>query len=285
MIKPMATKLGIHRWRFLVLSFSILVLVGCGQDKVIEVPATAVPVQSPTQVAVEPLATTAPVPVSIPDAAPARTPDSAASTSPSQPPTSIPATKETVAEPAATSAPSFETSPLPPTAEPVFELLSPANATVSEVGVIRGLGNAEPGAWAIVNGTPVAVGTDGAFRFDLPLDEGPNTIEVSVANAGGRTQTRTNLVSFVPSESTLPFSLFYPLDGVQNPPAQHSGIRCNQAGRSGGNQRRSSGRECVGDIFGAFGAGRRGKFGRGNRHGYRWQRSVWGYRCFLYPVT
>ena len=215
MIKPMATKLGIHRWRFLVLSFSILVLVGCGQDKVIEVPATAVPVQSPTQVAVEPLATTAPVPVSIPDAAPARTPDSAASTSPSQPPTSIPATKETVAEPAATSAPSFETSPLPPTAEPVFELLSPANATVSEVGVIRGLGNAEPGAWAIVNGTPVAVGTDGAFRFDLPLDEGPNTIEVSVANAGGRTQTRTSLVSFVPSESTLPFSLFYPLDGVK----------------------------------------------------------------------
>jgi uncharacterized protein YfaP (DUF2135 family) len=83
------------------------------------------------------------------------------------------------------------------------------------VGVIRGLGNAEPGAWAIVNGTPVAVGTDGAFRFDLPLDEGPNTIEVSVANAGGRTQTRTSLVSFVPSESTLPFSLFYPLDGVE----------------------------------------------------------------------
>ena len=153
MIKAMLTKLGIQRWRLLVLSFSILLLVGCGQEQVIELPATAVPVQSPTQVAVEPLAPTSSATYPAPDTAPARTPNSAASTSPSQPPTPVPATKETVGDPAATPAPSFEASPLPPPAEPVFELLAPANDTVSEVGVIRGLGKAEPGAWAIVNGT------------------------------------------------------------------------------------------------------------------------------------
>ena len=32
---------------------------------------------------------------------------------------------------------------------------------------------------------PVAAGDDGAFQLDLTLDEDPNTIEVSVANAGG----------------------------------------------------------------------------------------------------
>jgi hypothetical protein len=211
MIKAMATRLGNHRWRLLVLSFSILVIVGCGQDKVIELPATAVPVQSPTQAVVEPLPTSTPVP----DAAPASTPSSPASTSPSQPPTPVPASKDTVADPAATPAPSSEANPLPPLADPVFELLSPANGTVSEVGVIRARGKAEPGAWAIVNGTPVAAGQDGTFQFDLPLDEGPNTIEVSVANAGGKTQTRTSVVSFVPSDLALPFSLFYPLDGVE----------------------------------------------------------------------
>ena len=131
MIKAMLTKLGIQRWRLLVLSFSILLLVGCGQEQVIELPATAVPVQSPTQVAVEPLAPTS----SATDAAPARTPNSAASTSPSQPPAPVPATKETVGDPLATPAPSFETSPLPLPAEPVFELLAPANHTDSEVGV------------------------------------------------------------------------------------------------------------------------------------------------------
>ena len=181
MIEAMATRLGIHRWRLSVLSFSILVIVGCGQEKVIELPATAVPVQSPTQVAVEPL----PPATLAPDAAPASTPSSPASTSPSQPPTPVPASRDTAADPAATPAPSSETNPLPPPADPVFELLSPANGTVSEVGVILGLGKAEPGAWAIVNGTPVAAGQDGTFQFDLPLDEGPNTIEVSVANAGG----------------------------------------------------------------------------------------------------
>ena len=135
MIKAMLAKLGIQRWRLLVLSFSILLLVGCGQEQVIELPATAVPVRFPTQVAVEPLAPTSSATDAAPDAAPARTPNSAASTSPSQPPTPVPATKETVGGPAATPAPSFETSPLPPPAEPVFELLAPANDTVSEVDV------------------------------------------------------------------------------------------------------------------------------------------------------
>ena len=124
MIEAMATRLGIHRWRLSVLSFSILVIVGCGQEKVIELPATAVPVQSPTQMAVEPLPLATLAPDAVPDAAPASTPSSPASTSPSQPPTPVPASKDTVADPAATPAPSSETNPLPPPSDPVFELLS-----------------------------------------------------------------------------------------------------------------------------------------------------------------
>ena len=77
------------------------------------------------------------------------------------------------------------------------------------------LGLTEPGAWVVINGTPVAVESDGSFRFDMLLDEGLNTIEVSAASAGGPIQTRTAQVSFVPSELALPFSLFYPLDGVE----------------------------------------------------------------------
>ena len=38
---------------------------------------------------------------------------------------------------------------------------------------------------------------------------------MAAASAGGRTQTQTAEVSFVPSEFALPFSLFYPLDGIE----------------------------------------------------------------------
>lgn len=233
MNKPVATKLGFPIWRVLVLSFGILALVGCGQETETELAATAVPVQTPTQAAIDPSTHVTPVtavpvqaptqaaidppsPASpVPEVAPDRTPDSSASTLPSQLPSPTPIIKDTVAAPAATPVPEFEGRPLPPPIGPIFELLSPANNTVSEVGVTRALGKAEPGAWAIVNGSRVVTGAEGNFQFDLQLDEGPNTIEVTVASAGGRTQTRTRVVSFIPGDSALPFSLIYPLDGVE----------------------------------------------------------------------
>jgi hypothetical protein len=95
MIKPMARKLVLYRWRLLVLSFSILVLVGCGQKTETELPATAIPSQSPTQAATQPLS----LATAIPPVDPAQTPESSASTSPTQSPTETPAPQDTVAVP------------------------------------------------------------------------------------------------------------------------------------------------------------------------------------------
>ena len=199
----------------MVLSFSVLVLAGCGQEPEPERAATAVPVPATSQAVTEPGPPATLAPVADPDG----TSEAATATSPLPSPkpaaTVEPVQPAATVEPVQPAATTQATPASPPPSESVFELFSPVDGIVSEVGSIRVLGRAEPGAWAIVNETPVAAGADGFFQFDLILDEGPNTIEVAAANAGGRTQTRTVEVSFVPSNFALPFTLFYPLDGME----------------------------------------------------------------------
>ena len=191
MIKATAGQIGVHWKLLLVLSFSVLVLAGCGQDPDPEHIATAVPIPATTQ--------------AVSESSPPATPTGAEQAG------SAPATPTAVDSP--TLRPVADS--LPPAIEPLFQLISPANNTASEVGVMRVLGRAQAGAVATVNGNPADAASDGSFQFDLPLDEGANNIEIAVTGRDGQTQSRTVQLSFVPSDSALPFSLYSPADGVE----------------------------------------------------------------------
>ena len=229
MVRPMARKLRLNRWRLLVLSFSILVLAGCGQEPEPELTATTATVLAPTQAAAEPLdpatQTPAEAPVPSPEGAPAAlsgpppTPTEAAQPaatpaatgdavpSPTPPPTTSPA-------PQPTSTPLPVNTPTPPSL-PFLDLVFPQDGSILEVAAVRVIGNAQFGAVATINGAPVEIQADGSFQSDLALDRGLNKINVVVTDRLGLSNSRNVAIFVVPTAAPLPFNVFYPRDGIE----------------------------------------------------------------------
>jgi len=48
-----------------------------------------------------------------------------------------------------------------------------------------------------VNGVTVAVNAESAFRYEIPLEEGPNLIEVTASDLLGNSETVQRVVTWV----------------------------------------------------------------------------------------
>ncbi|MCH8940296.1 MAG: hypothetical protein IIC27_04130 [Chloroflexi bacterium] len=110
------------------------------------------------------------------------------------------------------------TSPPTPTATPmplVLELLSPQDGLGVEIGAVRVLGKTRVDAVVGINGTPVEVSADGTFQHDVVLDEGATSIEVVAIDLSGDTAFEQVVVFSISTTSGLPFSIFYPPDGIE----------------------------------------------------------------------
>ncbi len=70
------------------------------------------------------------------------------------------------------------------------------------------------GTRASINGVPVKVSNGGTFQRDLPLAEGLNMVEVVAWDQSGRTASQKLAVISTSTIDELPFSLFYPPDGL-----------------------------------------------------------------------
>ena len=105
-----------------------------------------------------------------------------------------------------------------PTATPtlplILELMSPEDGAGVEVDVIRVMGKTRVDAVVGVNGTPVEVSLDGSFHLDLELENGANLIDVVATTLSGETAFQQAAVFFISTAAGLPFTLFYPPDGL-----------------------------------------------------------------------
>ncbi len=167
---------------FLVL---ILLIAACGEEI-----ATSSPTTSPTP---RPSATIIPTPAQIETPAP----------------TALPTPGSTPVGPAATPEPTASPS-LPPT----LELLTPEDGAGVEVDAVRVMGLTSVDAVVGVNGVPVEISADGSFHFDLDLEAGVNLIEVVATNLSGAAAFQERVVFFISTAAGLPFTLFYPTDGL-----------------------------------------------------------------------
>ena len=153
-------------------------------------PASLSPTSTPDSVT--------PVPIST--SIPTKTP-------PSQPPTEQPTVTPTrPLEPQPT--------PTPVPAPLTLEVIAPADGSASEVGFVRVMGTTS-GTEVSINGLSVSVAQNGDFQHDLSLRNGVNLIEVVASDDIGRTASRQITVFAVASTASLPFSLFYPPDGLE----------------------------------------------------------------------
>ena len=170
------SKIGI----FLVL---ILLIAACGGET-----ASTDPAVSPTPT---PTATVAATPVS--------------TETPTQMPTVGPTPVGQTSTPAPTATPS-----LPPR----LELITPEDGSGVEVDAIRVVGITDVDASVGVNGVPVDIAADGSFQHDLDLEPGANLIEVVATNLSGAPAFEDRVVFFISTAAGLPFTLFYPTDGL-----------------------------------------------------------------------
>ncbi len=85
----------------------------------------------------------------------------------------------------------------------------------SEIRAIRVLGKTRMDAVVGINGIPVEVAADGSFQHDTVLDEVENAIEVVAEGLPGEAELRSAVVLFAPPTAGLPFTVFYPLDGLE----------------------------------------------------------------------
>ena len=83
-----------------------------------------------------------------------------------------------------------------------------------EVDAVRVMGIASVDAAVGVNGVPVEISADGTFQHDLDLDAGANLIEVVATNLSGAAAFQERVVFFISTAAGLPFTLFYPTDGL-----------------------------------------------------------------------
>ena len=176
----------------------------------------------------EPTATSTPVPSVTGASTPV--PDSL----PTQPPTPTQGTRNPASTPTSTSTPAQTriisgATPLPtsagtptdtptPSAEPVpltLELLAPQDGAGVETGAVRVLGRTRVDAAVGINGVPVEVAADGSFTQDLLLEEGINLVEVVASDLSGQTAAQQAAVFFISTAAGLPFTLFYPTDGLE----------------------------------------------------------------------
>ena len=95
-----------------------------------------------------------------------------------------------------------------------MELVAPEDGAGVEVGTIRVLGRTRVDAAVGINGVPVDVAGDGSFQHDLDLEEGVNLIEAVAITLSGETAFQESAVFFISTTAGLPFSLFYPSDGL-----------------------------------------------------------------------
>jgi len=163
----------------------VLLLAACGGDSPTAPPASG-PTSTIAPTQTSPLPTTAPPPI---------TPG----------PTAAPPT----ITPGPTTAPTTS-----PTLALTLELMSPEDGAGVEIDVIRVMGRTSVDAAVGVNGTPVEVSLDGSFLHDLELENGINLIEVVAANLSGETAFQEAAVFFISTAAGLPFTLFYPPDGL-----------------------------------------------------------------------
>ena len=119
----------------------------------------------------------------------------------------------TTAPPTITPGPTTEPT-TSPTLPLTLELLSPEDGAGVEIDAIRVMGRTSVDAAVGVNGTPVEVSLDGTFLHDLELENGINLIEVVAANLSGETAFQEAAVFFISTAAGLPFTLFYPPDGL-----------------------------------------------------------------------
>ncbi len=109
-------------------------------------------------------------------------------------------------------------STLAPTAEPasslMLELLAPDDGAGIEVDAVRVMGKTRVDAVVGVNGTLVEVSADGTFRHDLALEHGTNLVEVVASTLSGDAASQDAAVFFISTAAGLPFTLFYPPDGL-----------------------------------------------------------------------
>ena len=112
-------------------------------------------------------------------------------------------------EPAPVSTPFPELSPADPV---ILKILAPQHGAGVEVGAVQVMGITS-GTKIEINGVSVPVAADGSFQRDLPLAEGLNMVEV-VASVPGQTASQQLAVFSISPIAGLPFSLFYPPDGL-----------------------------------------------------------------------
>lgn len=95
-----------------------------------------------------------------------------------------------------------------------LELLAPLDGAGVETGALRVLGQTRIDAVVAINGVPAEVSADGRITQDISLEEGINLIEVTATNLMGDTVAEQAMAFFIAPAAGLPFSLFYPTDGL-----------------------------------------------------------------------
>ena len=93
-------------------------------------------------------------------------------------------------------------------------LLAPRDGAGVEAGAVTILGQTRQDAVVGVNGIPVDVRADGSFTYGLILEKGANVIEVVATDLFDQTAFESLVVFSVSPTAGLPFSLFYPPDGL-----------------------------------------------------------------------
>lgn len=187
-----------NRPRLIYLFVCTLVLVACGPG------ATSPATPSPNQVVPPPTPSILALSETIPESAPTIAPPVA----PLGPETVRP-----VSTPAVVTMITPTRTVLPP--EPItLRLLSPLDGSGLEVGAVRVMGTTS-GATIDINGLPAEVAADGSFQRDLLLRQGVNLLEVVASVPSGRARSEQIVVYVVVPTAGLPFSLLYPIDGVE----------------------------------------------------------------------
>ena len=195
-------KLRARCWRVLAPTVILFTLAACGGEAtstpIVPGPETGTPTMntSPTQL---PASDTAPTPLE------AATPTMGATevriTPGPTPSTAVTESDATV---------------LPGTPAPLeLKLLVPQDGAGVETGALRVLGQTRIDAVVGINGVPVEVSPDGSFSRDISLEEGINLVEVVATDLTGQTAAEQAMVFFITTAAGLPFSLFYPLDGLE----------------------------------------------------------------------
>jgi glucodextranase-like protein len=96
------------------------------------------------------------------------------------------------------------TNEMPPTAtsEPSgalwLQVLSPQDETVVDLPQVDVTGTALAGAVVSINEEVLVVGNDGQFKATIPLEEGPNLIEVLASDAQGNETSLLLTVTYEP---------------------------------------------------------------------------------------